>query len=130
MPTPWAQITGNLVRVTARLVAGGRQRTGKLIHLDLEPEPDGLLEVSREVVDFFQRLAAAAGARRHLAGAAGLGEAEARRRLLEHIRVCLDTCHLAVDFEDPAAALDTLAQNGIQVGKVQITAGLEVDAAG
>ena len=27
---------------------------GQLIHLDLEPEPDGLLECSREVADFFQ----------------------------------------------------------------------------
>ena len=61
-----------------------------------------------------------------LARAAGLSEAEARRRLLRHLRVCLDTCHLAVAYEDPAAALAALAQNGIQVGKVQITAGLKV----
>ena len=61
-----------------------------------------------------------------MARAAGLGEDEARRRLLRHLRVCLDTCHLAVAFEDPAAALNSLAQNGIRVGKVQITAGLEV----
>ena len=52
---------------------------------------------------------------------------EARHCLLEHLRVCLDTCHLAVAYEDPAAALNTLAENGIQVGKVQITAGLKVE---
>ena len=74
---------------------------------------------------FFQKWLLPRGAPQ-LARAAGLGEAEARRRLLRHLRVCLDTCHLAVAFEDPAAALDSLAQNGIQVGKVQITAGLEV----
>ena len=49
-----AQITDNLVRLTARLIEVEEQ-TGRLIHLDLEPEPDGLLEHSREVVDFFQR---------------------------------------------------------------------------
>ena len=31
-----------------------RQQTGKLIHVDLEPEPDGLIENSTEVIDFFQ----------------------------------------------------------------------------
>jgi sugar phosphate isomerase/epimerase len=119
-----AQITDNLVRLTARLMEMEAE-TGKLIHLDLEPEPDGLLEDSREVVDFFQRWLLARGAPQ-LARAAGLGEDAARRRLLKHLRVCLDTCHLAVAFEDPAAALDALAQNGIRVGKVQITSGLEV----
>jgi len=119
-----AQITDNLVRLTARLVEVER-KTGKLIHLDLEPEPDGLLECSGEVVDFFQRWLLPRGAPQ-LARAAGLGEDEARRRLLRHLRVCLDTCHLAVAFEDPAAALNSLARNGIRVGKVQITAGLEV----
>ena len=49
----WAQMTRNLVRVTERL-AQIKAEEGKLIHLDLEPEPDGLLEVSREVVDFFR----------------------------------------------------------------------------
>ncbi len=119
-----AQITDNLVRLTARLMEV-EEETGKLIHLDLEPEPDGLLECSGEVVDFFQKWLLDRGAPQ-LARTAGLGEDEARRRLLRHLRVCLDTCHLAVAFEDPAAALNSLADNGIQVGKVQITAGLEV----
>lgn len=119
-----AQITANLVRLTARLIRV-EEDTGKLIHLDIEPEPDGLLECSREVVEFFQTWLLARGAPQ-LARAAGLSEVEARRRLLRHLRVCLDTCHLAVAYEDPAAALAALAQSGIQVGKVQITAGLKV----
>lgn len=119
-----ARITDNLVRLTARLIEV-EEETGKLIHLDLEPEPGGLLECSGEVVEFFQSWLLPRGAPQ-LAATAGLGEAEARRRLLKHLRVCLDTCHLAVAFEDPAAALNSLAANGIRVGKVQITAGLEV----
>ena len=55
-----AAIIDNLVRLTARLIRVEEQE-GKLIHLDLEPEPDGLLECSREVVEFFQDLAAAPG---------------------------------------------------------------------
>ena len=30
------------------------QNMGKLLHIDLEPEPDGMLEDTAEVIDFFQ----------------------------------------------------------------------------
>lgn len=119
-----AKITDNLVRLTARLIRL-EEEAGKLIHLDLEPEPDGVLEHSREVVEFFRAWLLPRGAPA-LARAAGLSLDEARRRLLRHLQVCLDTCHLAVAFEDPAAALRSLARAGIRVGKVQITAGLQV----
>jgi len=121
----WACITRNLVRVVAKL-AEIKMDEGKWIHLDLEPEPDGLLERSEEVADFFRDRLLTAGAR-------GLSESlhtdlfSARRRLLDHIQVCLDTCHLAVAYEDPETALGNLAAAGIDVGKVQITAGLEVE---
>ncbi len=119
-----AQITDNLVRLTVRLMEVEAE-TGRLIHLDIEPEPDGALEQSREVVEFYQKWLLPLGAPQ-LARIAGIGKDEARRRLFRHLRVCLDTCHLAVAFEDPAAALNALAANDIQVGKVQVTAGLEV----
>jgi hypothetical protein len=121
----WAQITRNLVQVAARL-AHIKATEGKLLHLDLEPEPDGLLAVSREVADFYRDWLLPAGGPR-LAQHLGITAAEAEQSLLEHIRVCLDTCHLAVEYEDPDAALATLAEAGIRVGKVQITAGLAVE---
>ena len=118
-------MTRNLVRVTACL-AHIKAATGQLIHLDLEPEPDGLLEVSREVADFYRDWLLRVGGP-ILAEQLGITGWEAHHCLLEHIRVCLDTCHLAVEYEDPAAALATLAEAGIRVGKVQITAGLKVE---
>ncbi len=121
----WARITRNLVRVTARLVQI-KEAEGKLIHLDLEPEPDGLVERSEEVADFYRDWLLSGGAHL-LAETLGIDVRSARRQLLEHIRVCLDTCHLAVAYEDPVTALDTLAEYGIGVGKVQITAGLKVE---
>jgi sugar phosphate isomerase/epimerase len=121
----WARITRNLVQVAARL-AQIQAAEGKLIHLDLEPEPDGLLERTGEVADFFRDRLLDTGAP-VLAEQLGITGGEARQYLLEHIRVCLDTCHLAVEYEDPAAALDTLAAADIRVGKVQITAGLKVE---
>ncbi|WP_020666598.1 metabolite traffic protein EboE [Amycolatopsis nigrescens] len=44
----------------------------------------------------------------------------------EYIGLCLDTCHLAVSFADPAAAVAEIYDAGLQVMKVQVSAALEV----
>jgi hypothetical protein len=118
------RLAGNLARAAARLIQV-QEEEGKLIHLDLEPEPDGLLERSQEVVSFYRGWLLKEGAAR-LARDTGISPAAARERLLRHIRLCLDTCHLAVEFEEPEAALAAFAREGIQIGKVQLTSGLEV----
>jgi|UniRef100_A0A7V6A543 hypothetical protein len=102
-----------------------KEEQGAVIHLDLEPEPDGLLENANEVVDFFQHWLLPYGAP-ILAGWTGMSLGRAQALLLEHIRICLDTCHLAVTYEDFAAVLDLFQANGIRVGKIQITSGLKV----
>ena len=40
----------------------------------------------------------------------GLARADAEQAIREHLGVCLDACHLAVEFEDPAQVLDALAR--------------------
>ncbi len=120
----WQHFTRNIVRVAEALMEV-RQRHGKLIHLDLEPEPDGVLENAADVVDFYQNWLLTAGARM-LAEAKAITIEEAHAHLLDHIRVCFDTCHMAVAFEDPARVLDCFAEVGIRVGKVQISAALKV----
>jgi len=118
------RISANLAAIAARL-AQVKEADGTLIHLDLEPEPDGLVENSTEAAAFFRDWLLPKAAPL-LARRMGISLAAAQVCLLEHIRVCLDTCHLAVAYEDPAAALDGFDREGIQVGKVQITAGLKV----
>lgn len=44
----------------------------------------------------------------------------------EHVGVCFDACHASVAYEEPAAALAALADAGIAVGKVQLSAALRV----
>ncbi len=121
-------IARNLAEVAARLVAIRREE-GKIIHLDLEPEPDGCLETSGEVVEFFKKWLLPVGGP-HLAEAEGMSGTEAEAALLRHIQVCLDTCHQAVEYEEPTGALDTLEEAGIGVGKLQITAGLKAEIPG
>jgi len=92
-----------------------RAETGRTIRLAIEPEPFCLLETTAETIDFFGRLWAAAEA-------AGCG-AVAR----EHLGVCYDVCHQAVEFEDAAAAVGGLAAAGIRINKVQISCAIQLD---
>lgn len=101
------------------------ETTGKLIHLDLEPEPDGLIENTTEVVDFFQRWLLPIGGNQ-LANHLGISRSAAEAKLLEHIRVCYDTCHFAVEYETPAFAFAALQSVGIQIGKIQLSAAIQV----
>ena len=96
----------------ARGLARLKQETGSLIHLGLEPEPDCLLEDAAEVAAFFQRLLRLASP----------GETELVR---QHVRVCWDACHAAVEYEATADALATFGAAGIQIGKLQLSSALK-----
>lgn len=85
--------------------------TGRLIHIDLEPEPGCVLDEARGVVDFFHK---------HLFDHVDALSAQA------YLRVCHDVCHAAVMFEDQAQVLRAYRQAGIRVGKVQISSALRV----
>ncbi|HEV8436829.1 MAG TPA: metabolite traffic protein EboE [Methylomirabilota bacterium] len=103
-----------------------RERTGKIVSLALEPEPCCHLETIAETVAFFQRHLFTRGAAEYLGGLTGLDAAGSEAFIRRHLGVCFDACHMAVEFEDAAGALDALRAAGIRIGKVQISAGLEV----
>ncbi|MCU0567020.1 MAG: metabolite traffic protein EboE [Oculatellaceae cyanobacterium Prado106] len=99
--------------------------TGKIIHLDLEPEPDGLIENTAEVIDFFENwLLPIAGG--YLAERLNIPPAAAEIELLTHICLCYDVCHFAVAYESPGFVFRQLQAAGIQIGKIQISAALKV----
>ena len=121
----WEAIVRNLVRLTETMARLCRT-SGKLIHLDIEPEPDGLIENTSEVIRFYNEWLLPKGTPL-LAAALHVAENEARRLLLDHIRICFDSCHIAVEYEDPALALARLHAAGIQIGRVQLSSALRVD---
>ncbi|WP_034388844.1 metabolite traffic protein EboE [Deinococcus sp. YIM 77859] len=120
----WAQLTRNVVRVVKTLVDLRRTR-GRFIHLDIEPEPDGLLQCSDDLARFFREHLQEGGAR-ELAARLGGSVEEARELLRDHVQVCFDTCHVAVMYEDPAQALNTYRRAGMRIGKIQISSALRV----
>jgi hypothetical protein len=121
----WSQITEHVVLVAAAM-ARVREQQGKLICLAIEPEPDGLLENSHELLAFYEQHLLTYGAR-SLAAELGVGLEQARELLLEHVRVCFDTCHVAVAYERPATVLARFGAAGIKVGKVQVSSALCLD---
>jgi sugar phosphate isomerase/epimerase len=103
----------NLTAVAAKL-NDLYDRTGTLIHIGIEPEPDCLIENTAETVEYFEK---------HLFSTSSQVDTDSIRR---HIRVCYDTCHFAVEFEDPAETLARFDNAGILLSKVQISSALRV----
>lgn len=123
-PEAWQTITRNVVEVATALVRLQQDR-GVTIHLDIEPEPDCSIENTAETIEFFERRLLPDGAPL-LARSLGVPEAEARERLLEHVNVCFDCCHFAVEFEDGQAAIDRIREAGIRIGRAQLSSALDV----
>jgi hypothetical protein len=95
----------------AEHIARESAATGKKLHLGLEPEPLCLFETSQETCTFIERLRA---------------EHQNDPRLTEHLGVNYDTCHLAVEFEEPAAAIQRFQQHHIRISKLHFSSALKV----
>lgn len=90
---------GLLARLSEGLAEIAR-RTGRRIRVAVEPEPGCIAETVEGTI------AALGGVDRDWVG------------------VCMDACHLAVQFEDPRQAVDALREAGIAVVKGQLSSAL------
>ncbi|WP_343524185.1 metabolite traffic protein EboE [Pedobacter sp.] len=102
--------TANIVKVAKGLQEIQEQR-GKLIHLDIEPEPDGFLESGPEFIHWYENVLLPAGNNETL--------------IKNHIYLCYDVCHFAIGYEPHTAIINELRQKGIKIGKIQISAALK-----
>jgi hypothetical protein len=107
-----------------------RERSGRAIALALEPEPRCYLETLEEAARFFREELLCAAAVRRMSALTGLGAAAAQAALRRHLTLCLDACHAAVQFEDLQSGLALLADAGVRVSKLQLSAGLSVRGVG
>jgi hypothetical protein len=113
----------HLTKVVEELIAIGI-RQGKLIHIDIEPEPDCLLENTAEMVNFYTHTLLPLGSG-YLMQKMSMISARAEELIRRHIQVCYDVCHFAVEYEKPAYVFEQFAKAGIQIGKIQISAALK-----
>ncbi len=97
--------------------------TGKSLHLDMEPEPDGILETTIEFVDFFKQHLLIKGLK-SVSISLGCDERTGAQHIREHFQLCYDVCHFAVGFEDPLQAITRIRSANIKIGRIQISAAL------
>jgi len=105
--------------------------TGKYLHLDIEPEPDGMLENSDGVIQFFSNYLLPT-AKPILKNKLSKNAADATELIHRYITVCYDICHFSLAFEEPEETFAKFAAAGIKVGKIQVSAALKIlsDAGG
>ncbi len=97
--------------------------TGKWIHIDIEPEPDGILENHGEFVDWYENVYLPMGI--EFLGKKGMPDSDDLLR--RHVQLCFDICHYGVSFDKPATCIQELVDKHIPVGKIQISSALRVD---
>jgi hypothetical protein len=85
------------------------RRTGKKLHLGLEPEPLCFLENSAETISFFAQMRA---------------DRKNDPRLDEFLGVNYDCCHFAIEFEEAASALAAFQKAGIKISKIHLSSAL------
>lgn len=116
--------TNHLIDVVASLVEI-KSQTGKNLHLDIEPEPDGILENSDEMIWLFTHWLLPVG-KPMLANRLGISEDSAELAIKNHIQVCYDVCHFAIVYEEPSETFAKFEKAGLKIGKIQISAALKV----
>ena len=114
----------NIASVVAEMIRICEE-TGKILHIDLEPEPDGLIENTSEIIDFYHNWLLPIGGN-YLSEKLNIEQSLAETKLLEHVRVCYDTCHFSVEYEQPQSVFGRLQSAGIKIGKIQISAAIKV----
>ncbi len=91
-------------------IARVSEKSKRRLHLGLEPEPLGLMENSAETIAFFNQLR---------------DEHKNDPRLDAHLGINYDTCHFAIEYEEPQNALAALQNAGIKISKLHLSSALK-----
>jgi len=117
--------TKNIIGIAEDLIKI-RRNTGVKMHLDIEPEPDGILESAAEFIHWFENLLMPLS-KQMLPDRLNISPEEVELLIKEHICLCYDVCHFAIGYESHAHFIELLLSKGIRVGKIQISAALKAD---
>jgi hypothetical protein len=109
-PVQETEIRKNLFHCVEH-IARVSEKSQRKLHLGLEPEPLGLFENSAETILLFEKLRA---------------ENNNDPRLDEFLGVNYDTCHFAIEFEEPQNALAAFQQAGIKISKLHLSSALKI----
>ncbi len=124
----WGQMrrtaTQHIIAIAAYLY-NKEQVTGIYMHLDIEPEPDGVIENTDEFISWYAD-ELLDQAYTYFANTE-LTKDEITALIKRYICLCYDVCHFALEYEDHAQVLKRLEQYSIKIGKFQISSALKID---
>jgi len=101
------------------------KETGKYLHLDIEPEPDGMIENTSEFLSFYNDYLLPIACK-SIQEATGIDSEKAQALIYRHITICYDVCHFSLAFEAPKDTFARLKKHHIKVGKIQISSALKI----
>jgi sugar phosphate isomerase/epimerase len=107
----WMERIRDRLWCCCRHIEALRERSGRDIHLGLEPEPLGLFETSAETVEFLETL---------------LDRAEDPEMVRRNVGINYDTCHLAVEYETAREAVGRFRQAGLRLSKLHLSSALRL----
>ena len=119
------QCTNHIIQI-AEYLYRVEVSTGKHIHLDIEPEPDGVLEDCKEFISWYSE-ELLPKAISYFKDKLRLDEEQVKAIVNRYICICYDVCHFALEYEDHAQCMEDLKQEGINIGKFQVSAALKVE---
>lgn len=99
--------------------------TGKYLHLDIEPEPDGMLENTTEFLSFYNDYLLPIASKK-IKATLGVSTEKATELIYRYITICYDICHFSLAFEEPKDTFSRLKRQNIKVGKIQVSSALKV----
>jgi sugar phosphate isomerase/epimerase len=103
-----------------------RDETGVTITLAIEPEPACYIETVEEAIAFFRAYLFAPPTLARAATTSGVRLTA--DDVARHVGMCLDVCHMAVEFEDAKQAVRDVLAAGIRIAKVQLSSALRLQA--
>lgn len=118
--------TLNMLLVLEQLVRTHRSG-GPLMHLDIEPEPDGMMENASEYISWYFDNLLPAGIPFIKEKFNIADDQEAADIIKSHIQLCYDVCHFALVYEAPQRVIERMQHHGLKIGKLQISAALKAD---
>jgi len=110
--------TMHVLQVAEQLIEINKS-SGKLIHIDIEPEPDGLLETGTEFIEWYQQYLLPLGIP-FIQQKFNCNKEEAESLIKDHVQLCYDVCHFAVGYEDHASIINTLKHQVIAMQNTSV----------
>jgi len=120
-----SEATMNILKVAAYLYEK-ENATGIYMHLDIEPEPDGVLENSNEFVEWYQEELLTLG-EYYFKEKWGLDSQQSKALINRYICLCYDVCHFALEYENHEEVMQILENFNIGIGKFQISSALQLE---